>query len=183
VDLAFGKDGGEEVYEPIVDWLLQHSMTEEDRFGEEREGRAFMARRLPLGRPTEAAGDIRAEVAAHIAEIEPAEYVGAPAPEALLEPEPLPVAKPKRVVRAAKPTPASKKKAPAKKKTSATKPPLSTKKPVPQQRKSSSPVTKKAVKKKTSATRPAPRKPAPKKPAVKKTTAVKKKVTAKRRTR
>ena len=187
VDLAFGKDGVEEVYEPIVDWLMQHSMTEEDRFGEEREGRAFMARRLPLGRPTETAGDTRAEVAARIAEIEPAEYVGAPA--AILEPEPLPVAKPKRVVRRAKPKPAAKAKAPVKKKTPARaqalgkKKALAKKKPVPQQRKSSSPVTKKAVKKKPATTRTAARKPAPKKPAVKKKTTVKEKVTAKRRTR
>lgn len=61
VDLAFGKEGVGEVYEPIAAWLRENALGRRElREDVVREGRAFMARRVTLARAAEALAAVRA---------------------------------------------------------------------------------------------------------------------------
>lgn len=55
VDLAFGAEGVDEVYEPIAAWLLQNPLAKpQSRDDADREGKAFLARRPPIDSALEA---------------------------------------------------------------------------------------------------------------------------------
>ena len=180
VDLAFGKDGVEEVYEPIATWLLQNSLGGRDsRDDTNREGKAFLARRITVARSSDAVPTGAADDAGT------ARRSAKPSPK-------LPAAPTTRKAPAKKKTrtkaPATARRSSAAKAKRATPKKRSAKKTTAKKAATKKTTKKKAVakrrpvpKKKPTAKKPASRTTAAKKAASKKTTAARKKPTAKKK--
>lgn len=211
VDLAFGKEGSVEVYEPIAAWLRENTLGDrKSREDVDREGKAFLARRVTLAQRTEAAAvAIAAEIPAAKPQAESgtAESVNddrmagaTPEPAAAIPPaqrvERVPIksaAASRKAASGSKTTSAKKSSKPAAKKAAAkqttakkqaakTKTTTAAKKKTTAKKKPTMTTTNKKVAAKKAATKKktAAKKPTAKKAAAKKKAAPKKKTTAKK---